>query len=282
MKAIPIGLLTDGEQLLLKRSGEWAARAEDGAPAFSHFLTPREQRILEGLMPSSDVIRFFWGGYEDAERRILCFLPSYYEWQLDEDPTGTPPSDSALASLVEEELEGQMCALYVESSGYVKLAHRDYMGALLGLGIERERVGDILADDGGAIVFLHPSVRQLLKNELHTVGRDTVKVRDFLPPEGFSYTRTFDDISGTVASARLDAVIAELGRISREKAKELILAGFAEHNYFPASKPDAEVQAGDRISMRHEGKCRGGKFIIDSLDERSQKGRIRLKARKYL
>ena len=114
------------------------------------------------------------------------------------------------------------------------------------------------------------------------IGRDTVKVQDITLDEGFDHQREFERISGTVASPRLDAVIAEIARTSRENAKLLISQGLVEHNHFTAAQPDREVTGGDIISVRKVGGTKGGKFIIDKINEPTSKGRIRLFARRYI
>ncbi|MBE6612303.1 MAG: hypothetical protein E7632_07410 [Ruminococcaceae bacterium] len=274
------GRLSDEEQLLVRRMEELYARAGNGSPALSSFLNSREQFIIQQMLPryfagdESDPLCFFWGGYPDAERAIFCCLPAYYRYALTED---TSPAD-----VCRDELSAAITPLRVKSSGYVRLAHRDFLGALTGLGIDRAALGDILLDDEGAILFASPKVADFLKNELVSIGRDKVKTVDVTLPVDFRYTRSFESIRGTVASARLDGVLSELCRTSRETAKELIRQGLVDHNHFPATEPDAEVAAGDILSARKVTGCRGGKFVIDSLDERSAKGRLRLEARRYL
>ncbi len=269
-------LLTDEDLLLCKRISELYSRVENSVPVVSQFLNLRERFIIENRLShifsndESEPITFFFGGYPSAERTLLCCLPSYFRYGLtDESEYG-------------KELSEHITALRIKSGGYVKLAHRDYLGAIIGLGIDRSAVGDILTDDEGAIVFASPSVAELMKNELIYIGRDKVKVSAVTLPDGFDYTRNFDKITSTVPSPRLDAVLSELAKTSRENAKGLITAGLVEHNYFTATKPDAAVENGDIISVRKAANTKGGKFIVDSLDEKSSKGRIRLIARKYV
>ncbi len=272
--------ITDDERMLLHRTQELFSRADNGSTAISQFLNLREKYIIDNMLPrifsgeDSDPLCFFWGGYPDAERTLLCCLPAYYRYSLSE--------DTAPQLIAKEELCEAIVPLRIKSSGYVKLAHRDYLGALIGLGIDRSALGDILLDEDGAILFAAPSVASLLKNELTYIGRDKVRTLDITLPDDFSYAREFEQLHGTVASPRLDAVLSEIARTSREKAKELIRQGLVEHNHFTAAEPDAEVSGGDIISARKTTGCKGGKFIIDSLDERSSKGRIRLAARRYL
>ena len=271
----PIGQLSDEDSRLLKRLSELSSRAENASPAFSPYLTPREQYLASHLLPKDDTIRFFWGGYPDAERKILCFLPSYYAFRFSE-----TPDEAMLASLVFEELSPYLSAVLIRGSGYVSLSHRDYMGAILSLGLDRSVVGDILVSEQSATVILTENAARFLKDTLTGIGRDKVRVTD--TPLPTSFERTFEKVSGTVASARLDCVVAELANTSREKAKELILAGQIEHHYFPASACDAPVTAGDTISIRKNPKIRAGKFLIDSLDDKTAKGRLKLVGRKYL
>lgn len=269
-------LLSAEDLLLCRRAEELYSRAENSAPALSQFLNLRERFIIENRLShifsgdESDPICFFFGGYPSAERTILCCLPSYFRYEFtDAEEYGKSVSE-------------HIAAVRIKSGGYVKLSHRDYLGAIIGLGIDRSAVGDILTDEEGATVFASPSVAQLMKNELVYIGRDKVKVSDISLPDDFDYVRTFEALHSTVASPRLDAVLSELARTSRENAKALISAGLVEHNYFTASKPDAAVEKNDIISVRKTANSKGGKFIIDSLDEKSSKGRIRLLARKYV
>ena len=76
--------------------------------------------------------------------------------------------------------------------------------------------------------------------------------------------------------------MSEIANCSRETAKEMIRRGLVEQDHFPASDTDSPVSAGDVISIRHEGRVKGGKFIIDSCSELTQKGRVRLSVRKYV
>ncbi len=272
--------LSDEDRLLLRRAEELFFRSGNGTVAVSQFLNPREIFIIKNMLPrifsddESSPLCFFWGGYPQAERALLCCLPSYFRYMISEEISPQAAS--------KEELSAAITPLRVKTSGYVRLSHRDFLGATVGLGIDRSALGDILLDDEGAILFVAPSVAGLLKSELIYIGRDKVKTVSVTLPDDFSYSRAYEPIRGTIASNRLDAVLSEAAHTSRETAKELIRQGLVEHNHFAASEPDAPVFAGDVMSVRKVSNCKGGKFIIDRLDERSAKGRIRFEARKYL
>lgn len=272
-------LLTDAEKLLIKRCEELYSRADSGTFSATSFLNPRERYIIENRLSyffnNSDEapLCFFYGGFPDAQRTVLCFLPSYYRYGMEEDNP---------VSVCREEMSQFIVPLRIKSGGYVKLAHRDYLGAVIGLGVERSFVGDILTDSEGAIIFVSSTVAGLLKNELVYIGRDKVKVSGIILPLDFNRVPKFEKINGTVASPRLDAVVSELANCSRETAKTVIGQGLVEHNHFAADRPDAEVTAGDTVSVRKTNGTKGGKFIVDSITERSAKGRIRLAARRFI
>lgn len=273
-------MLTDNERFLLRRCEELYERADGGVVGFSDFLNPRERFIIENQQGAlfanddSSPLCFFWGGYPSAERVMLCFMPAYLRYSIGD---GDTPQ-----SALRDEISGAMTPIKIKTSGYVKLAHRDFLGALIGLGIERTAMGDIIVDADGAVVFAAPSVAQLIKNELTYIGRDKIKTQDIVLPDNFDYEREFERVSGTVASPRLDAVLSELARTSRENAKSLISEGIVEHNHFTAVHPDREVTNGDIISVRKKSGIKGGKFIVDSVDTLSSKGRVRLIARRYI
>ncbi len=273
-------MLTDEEQLLLKRCDELYSRADNGVMCCSDFLNLRERFIIENHRrifftdDDSSPLCIFHGGYPSAERTMLYFFPSYTRYSVS--------NPSNVISELSDELGAAVASLRIKTSGYVRLAHRDFLGSLIGLGIDRSALGDIITDEDGAIVFSLPSVAGLIESELTYIGRDKVKVCPASIPDGFDYQREFKTVSGTVASPRLDAVVSEIAATSRENAKLLISQGLVEHNHFTAAHPDREVTGGDIISIRKTSGTKGGKFIIDKIDELSSKGRIRLLARRYI
>lgn len=272
--------LTADEQLLLNRCEELFSRAEKGILSSTQFLDSRQRFIIEQRHAPffrdelSEPLCLFWGGFPSAQRVIFVCMPTYLRYVL----TDTDTVFTGFAN----ELSELIVPLRIKSSGYVNLCHRDYLGALIGLGLERACIGDIVIDSEGAIIFVQPSVVQLIKNELLYVGRDKVRVSDVTIPHGFDYVPATEKISGTVASPRLDAVVSELVRTSRENAKLIIKQGLVEHNYFTASEADTEVNNGDIITVRKTSGIRGGKFTVDSIDSLSSKGRIRLAAHRYI
>ena len=282
--------ITDDERILVNHCRELYERAGKMIPSFSRFLSPREQYILSsfGLIPTlsrdkltdGDAIGFLWGGFIGSERAVYCALPSYFGYSLGDSQDGFC-IESELASAASDELSGIFTVLRIDSGGFAKLSHRDYLGSITALGIDRAKLGDIITDDTGAYLVASEAAADLILTELKTVGRDGVRIKKTEFPKDFIYKRTFAEENGTIASARLDAVVSEFAHVSRERAKELINRGLVEHNYFAASDADAVISENDIVTIKRDSGVRYGKFIIDSLSMSRRSGRLVIKARKY-
>ena len=242
---------------LLKRARDLAERCErSGTVCVSGFLSPAEQHELQtrlGYIPCGLV---FHGGGEACERAAAFFLPDYMtEDMLD--------------------VSEYICAMKLKAY-FGQPGHRDYMGALLGMGIGREWLGDIWVSGQTAYVFCLPSVSEHLSG-IERVGRVGVRAALVDPAAVPAPERRRREITFTVQSLRLDAVAGELFGISRTSAARLISAGAAKLNDLTCLKPDAPVSPGDVISLRG---C--GKGELSELGGHSRKGRLFLKAQIYL
>lgn len=288
--------LTDSEKLLKERCADLVNKADNGVISFSDFLSPREAYIIScaGLLPtvrkkdlsSNSPICFLYGGFKNAERKVFCALPSYFAYSLPQSINENADDNAAIDSdvlcdAVREEFYNSFKAVRIIPSGFVDLGHRDYLGALLGLGIDRSATGDIVIKPDGAYVIAKPAISDFIISHLSEVGRDKVRAEAVKVGADFSADISFLEIFGTVASERLDSVLAELASTSREKAKALIADKLVEHNYFTASDCDAEVCCGDVISVKRASGIRFGKYIIDNIGEHTKKGRVKVVARMY-
>lgn len=242
---------------ILKRALDLMRRSEArGVPANTGFLTPAERYALEHDPALRAGRMVFHGGYPEAERTMAFFLPEWME--------GDVP-----------DLGEHICALRLRAF-FGEPGHRDYMGAILGMGVGREWVGDILVEGTEAIVLCQPSVlRHLLSIE--KVGRFAVKAEqiplaDIPRREKQSEQRRF-----TVMSPRLDAVAAGLFHLSRTECARQIALGALSLNYTPCLKPDAPVREGDILSLRGAGKGR-----IAGIGGSSRKGRLFVTAELYI
>ena len=143
----------------------------------------------------------------------------------------------------------------------------------------RSVVGDIVlsGDDGGAYIFCDGGIADFIAMELKKVGGDTVRVKRVDIGEDFAPKRALSHISDTVASARVDCVVAAVCSLSREKASAAVRSGLVEVEYEVEDAPDRVIVPPCVMSVRGYGK-----FVINDLSEHTRKGRIRLDADKYV
>ncbi len=250
---------------LFARLEDLRKRAARGDMGISAFFSPRELHYAKGFLERSGACFFCYGGYADAERQRIYILPEYME-------SATPDE------LGEYGYSCDIAVIEAKGSGFEKLSHRSFMGALLGLGIERAVVGDIvMTSEDSAYVFCERGIADFLPSHWERAGRDKIKLSETSVSADFAPARSFAPVSDTVASARLDCVVAALCSLSREKARSTVEAGLVELDYECEERPDREVTAPCLISVRGVGK-----FRVTSLSDKTRKGRYRLVGEKFL
>lgn len=257
---------------LVARLCDLAERAERGEVAISSFLSPREGLLASRYLSTRGIAYRLFGGYDDAERVRAYLLPSYMEESMAD--VGT--LDELLQAFG---FESRISCLRVTGSGYVSLSHRDFLGSLLGLGLERSVIGDVVVSEASvqALVFCDETIAPFLLSEWKKVGNDTVKISRLSLSEIDIPPRRFAPIHDTLASPRLDGVVASLCRLSRDRAKTTVESGLVELNFETEARPDRTVEEGAILSVRGFGRYR-----IISVSEQTKKGRFRLEAQKYL
>jgi RNA-binding protein YlmH len=260
-------------ELLAARVGDLLHRAEGGSVAVLPFLNPRDVRRAERALSEYGARgqAWFWGGYPGAERACLVLLPDYLVACL---PNGrvTEEDDGALAELLAEEIAEAVRAVRVQGSGYRVLSHRDYLGSILGLGLERDALGDVaVQNEHEAVVFCSHRIAAFLIGNLEKVASDTVRCKPYTVGEGFTDGRRYRPISDTVASARLDCVVAALTNLSRDDAQRLIRTGLVEVDFEPEERVDTHLTPPTTLSVRGYGR-----FVLRAFDGETRKGRLRL------
>ena len=237
------------EHELIRRAEDLAAQCErKNRLTATAFLSPAERRLLEQRFARAPRPPVFFGGHPDCERTLCFFLPDYLE-----------PEELDAA----EYLRAIRLTAHFGTPG-----HRDYMGALLGMGIARDRLGDIWVEGDTATVFCLPGVEKHLLS-IDRVGRVSVTA-EALPLEAAQAPeRKVKALSFTVMSPRLDAAAAGMFRLSRTEAARRIALGLLTINDLVSDKPDLIVHEGDVISLRGAGKGR-----ITSFGGSSRKGRL--------
>ena len=238
----------ENHELTRRAEDLWERCGRSGTVTHTGFLSPAERFQLQGWARHSGARLLFAGGWEDAERTAAFFLPDWLEEEQ---------FDSA------EYLSAMRLTAFFGEPG-----HRDYMGAILGMGIGREWLGDILVQGDTAWIFCMPSVlRHLLS--IDKVGRFTVRAEEIPLDQVPVPERKVKERSFTVNSLRLDAVAAGMFSLSRTEAARQIEAGALSLNYEECLKPDKLVSPGDVLSLRGKGK---GK--VTGTGGESRKGRL--------
>ena len=249
--------MTKEDKLLLAGIEDKIAQCvENYMATYTVFLDMRQRTLAENLCRHQKGLKYiFYGGYEDAERRIGVFLPDYAELE-DDNP---------------------LALLRITQTGYKELTHRDYLGSLTGLGIKREVVGDILVREKGADIIVTKEMGQFLLLNYEKAGRVSLNaelrpITDLIVPEG-----RFEERRDTVASLRLDSMIASAFSMSRTRAAEAIREGLVYVNGCQNTKGDAGVKEGDKLVLRGKGKV-----LLDKIAGVTKKDRIVVKMKRFV
>ena len=198
------GRLMDKSKLLLAKILDKVKQYKKcGEAVFTSFLDPAEQYDAQTVL--RDIPYFCWGGYDDAERKIIII-----------------GADELIEDI-------PICLVHITSNE--QLAHRSVLGSILGLGISRDKVGDILVDENECDVLLQNEIAGYVLNNLSYVGREKVKVTELELDEIHIPAKKEKEFFTTVASLRIDAVISSSLGISREKSSELIEGEKVNLNY---------------------------------------------------
>lgn len=245
--------MTKEEQMLIQHFNDLSERAYvQNRPCFTDFLDMNEQSLLlsrfNGPLPP-----LLFGGYELAERKIALF------------------SESEVAFPVKWLRITPAYPKYSENLG-----HRDFLGSILGLGLERSCIGDILVKDSSAFVLCLNRVSDFISSELGMVRHTQVIVSEVEEPEDMIQPE-FEIIRGSISSLRLDAVISLAFHLSRSQSCSLIESGQVFINNRLNISNGASLKDGDHISVRHKGK-----FIFIDSNSKSKKNKCIVEIHKYV
>ena len=224
-----------------------------GKAKFLGFLSLEESVLAERTLGRNSINFTLFGGYDGAERVMLGCFP---DW--------------------DEERKFPIIPVTFTYRKTDTLTHRDFLGSLMALGLRRESIGDILVEEGRAIAFVTEEIAGYILSQIEKIGRTGVTVT-----KGFSLPlpakNELAEFSCTVASQRLDCVVAALCNISRGAAAQKISEGLVSVNSAVTEKTTKSVSAGDAVTVRGKGK-----YIIDSITDKTRKNRIVLKYKKYI
>ncbi|MBR6739795.1 MAG: hypothetical protein IKM04_01850 [Clostridia bacterium] len=226
---------TDDERLLAAKLFDKAQR--NGVTAF---LSPAQRAFAQTVSEQGRLGARFDGGYADAERTVAVFGYA----------------------------DAELSAIRLTIRGKEELTHRDFLGGILALGLKRETLGDIALHGRYADVIASAEAAELILRKLERVGSaavdaERIELSDFTPPKIIGSTRPI-----TLASLRLDCLIAEIFGLSRSEALKAVSSGLVAVDHVTAQKPSATVSEGSLISLRGHGRAR-----LESLGGLSRKGR---------
>ena len=244
--------------LLAKLWDKINAGIRKNIPASTCFLSPRELEMARFLFGEPEGLNAF-GGYADAERKMLVYLPEY----LEED--ALYEEDSPVVCLRAEFYQGD------------SLSHRDFLGALMGAGIGRETVGDICVGKISCDFFVTQEIAPYIEQNFFSAGRTRLHLSRIPIKEADIPEPEVKEIKDTMASLRLDSVISSGFRIGRSLAAQYVTTGKAAIDGLPCEKPDKAVAEGMKISVRGLGKIK-----LHAVNGRTKKDRISVVIHRYV
>lgn len=251
--------MTKEEQLVEKRVQELSGQAyRKNIVVFSDFLNLHEQHILhQTLQGRREVHCQGFGGYDSAERQIFAFIPDAlcYAWEYPLECIRVEPLQEKFAE---------------------PLTHRDFLGAILNLGIDRAKIGDILVRGLTGYFFCHSVMSEFLLSNLVRVRHTTVRTMRH-PLGDVEVSHSFQELEKTVASLRVDCVAAAALNVSRSALEGLIRGQKVFINAKLVVSGHTLVKEQDIISVRGYGR-----FLFEAVCNSTKKGRIHVKLQKYL
>jgi RNA-binding protein YlmH len=235
-------------EFLFRHMEDLADRAVSEGCAASRFLTPADAQSVAAFFRQKRAAVIFDGGLADAERVRAVFLnPDWGRYNRDE----------------------LFSAIRIEHRVQDSPGHRDILGALMALGIERDTIGDIVPGEGGAVFLCLPELAGFILENLEKAGRTGVKASIISLGELPDKEEELQVKTDTVASLRLDAVLTAAFNMSRAKSSELIAAGRVSLDHQVCLQAAKELSEGALLSIRGIGRAK-----LLEVGSMSKKGRI--------
>lgn len=247
------------EHRFVDKAQDWIERASDHAVKQTDFLDPRQLFIVQSLANRHGDVRIrFDGGYEGAERKRAIIAPSYRDIEADEAGIG-------------------LLSVTSDDSRFSELDHGDFLGALLGVGMKREKIGDIHVGIDSCHCLIATEMIDYVNLNLRQVHRVRVQTEQLPLDRLQAANQTFTELHLTVASLRLDGIVSDVYRLSRAKVLQPIKSGRCKVNWKPEEDPSKPLKAGDVVSFQGFGR-----FRLIEVEGETKKGKIRLKVGKFV
>lgn len=256
-------MMPEDKILIAKYEDKARQCSENSMITCSVFLDMRERSVISShLVPQSDAKTVFYGVFDDAERTAAVMLPYYID---------ACDYSSLCEYFAENPDDNPLAVIEVEKDRFSKpLTHRDYLGALMALGIKREITGDIIVNENGCRIAVLAHMADFIAENLCKAGRGTLKARVIPIQSAISYEKPSGVAdSFTVSSVRLDSIVKNAFKVSRSDACKAIESGLVFVNDSECLKSDKKITGGDKIVFR-----RKGRIIVEDCSAVSKKGRV--------
>lgn len=248
----------DDEKSFVDKAWDWIQRAENHTVKRTDFLDPRQCFIVESLANRADVNLHMDGGYPGAERKRAVIAPAY------RDPA-------------EEDMGIAVLEITSPDSRLAELEHGDFMGSILGLGVKRDKVGDIHVLGDACHILVAKEIADYFSMNLLQVHRVGVST-SILPVTELRTAETkLEETSLSVASLRLDGIASDVWHLSRAKILIPIKAGRCRLNWKVEEDPSTQLRDGDVVSLQGFGR-----FKVLEIEGTTKKGRVRVKIGRYI
>lgn len=241
------------EQAFIELVYDWIHDVEHMyAPKLTDFLNPRERFIVRSLMGQADLEQASTGRFQEAERQRLLLYPSYYEPNVE---------------------DFQVAIFRIKyPTKFMTLAHKDVLGSLMGLGIDRSKFGDIRMDGEEVQFAVAAELADYLRANFVAVGKSKVSIEEVTREEDIVLaTEIWREELNTVSSMRVDTIVAAVTNLSRQKAVTLIKGDKVRVNWATEQNISAELFEEDVLSIRGFGR-----FKVIAVEGRTKKDKIRL------
>ena len=237
------------DKLLLSRAYDAIELSErTGCPRFFGFLNEHEQLYLrDNISPKRDVM--FYGGYPDATRVMLGASADEYSFPI--------------------------VALMFSYKPEFDLRHRDFLGSLMALGLRRDTIGDILCEKGRAVVFVRDDVADYVLTQVTQIGRVGVSIT-YADLTDLPVPEDIEELSFTLSSLRLDAFVAAVTNLSREKAARLIRSELVMIDHVVSTDVSKPLHEGATVTIR-----KYGKYVLSANSGLTRKGRLRVSVKHF-
>ena len=230
----------------------------------TEFLTTYQREIVEKELNKIKVKNYmFFGGYDGSEGRVLIIYPEKLDLSI-------------IQNNLKNIVKGIKIKLPKELAG--KYTHRDYLGAVMQIGLNRDRIGDIIVYESEAYIFVLEENASYIVSSLESAKKFSKSIIEIIDYNEVPIKEAeFEEIEISVSSIRLDNVVSSIAKISRKKAEELLVDEKIFVNARVETKSTKSLKGGDILVIRGKGK-----YIINKISENNRKGKMILEVKKYI